>query len=350
MDGTRFTHSLKKYITLGIGHGINDCIAGFIIGSLFYQGYQPLQLGIYTLLYNVLAFGGQLVVARLVEVIFLPKKYLVLTFILLLLSLLCWRFSPEGAIFFSGIASALFHVTGGMEATRADDRAAGIGIFASPGIVGLITGGWLAYIHYNFVPVAIVLCIAFMLAIACFYKTTQLAMHDGRQQTTLERHDVIMCVLIAMISLRSFVWNVVQLVQNGNYTWLMIIAIAAMCGKIVGGILADKIGHKRYTLYALIFSIPFLTILKKYLAALCIGVFLLQSTIPATTVMILQQVKQRPGVAISLSFGVSVFIAIMLFYTPVISYLHNNITILCILMTAVLLLFWYNNLKKTVKR
>jgi xanthine/uracil permease len=90
--------------------------------------------------------------------------------------------------------------------------------------------------------------------------------------------------------------------------------------------------------------------LKRYLAALCIGVFLLQSTIPATTVMILQQVKRRPGIAISLSFGVSVFIAILLFYTPAINYLHNNSIILCILVAAVLLLFWYNNLKKAVKR
>jgi hypothetical protein len=66
--------------------------------------------------------------------------------------------------------------------------------------------------------------------------------------------------------------------------------------------------------------------------------------------MILQQVKRRPGVAISLSFGVSVFIAILLFYTPAINYLHNNCTIFCILAASVLLLFLYNNLKNAVKR
>jgi predicted MFS family arabinose efflux permease len=129
----------------------------------------------------------------------------------------------------------------------------------------------------------------------------------------------------------------------------MIIAVAAMCGKIAGSLLADKIGHKRYSLFALLLSIPFLTLLKKYLLALCIGVFLLQSTIPATTVMILQQVKSRPGVAISLSFGVSVFIAILLFYSPVVNYLNNNITVVSILVVSVLLLWWYNSMKKRVK-
>jgi FSR family fosmidomycin resistance protein-like MFS transporter len=158
-----------------------------------------------------------------------------------------------------------------------------------------------------------------------------------------------MCILITVISLRSCVWDIVQLVQQGNYTWLMIIAVAAMFGKIAGSLLADKIGHKRYSLFALLLSIPFLTLLKKHLLALCIGVFLLQSTIPATTVMILQQVKSRPGVAISLSFGVSVFIAILLFYSPVVNYLNNNITVVSILVVSVLLLWWYNSMKKRVK-
>jgi len=339
---------MRKYITLGIGHGINDCIAGFIIGSLFYQHYTPLQLGIFTLLYNILAFGGQLAIARLVEVLFLPKKYLLVTFVFLLFSLLFLNFAPGLAILFSGIASALFHVTGGMEAMRADDRSIGIGIFASPGIVGLIAGGWLAYVHVDFIPVAVVLCVAFILAVLFFYKSNTIALNEAREQAALEKHDLIMCVLITVISLRSCVWDIVQLVQQGNYMWLMIIAIAAMCGKIVGSVLADKIGHKRYSLVALLLSIPFLTIFKKHLLSLCIGVFLLQSTIPATTVMILQQVKRRPGVAISLSFGVSVFIAIMLFYSPVVKYMNNNMTVVSILVVSVGLLWWYGRNTKRI--
>jgi len=337
---------MRKYITLGIGHGINDCIAGFIIGSLFYRHYTPLQLGVFTLLYNILAFGGQLAIARLVEVYFLPKKYLLITFVFLLFSLLFLNIAPQLAILFSGIASALFHVTGGMEATRSDHRSIGIGIFASPGIVGLIAGGWLAYIHFNFIPVAVVLCVAFILAVLFFYKSNTISLNEAREQSTLEKHDLVMCILITVISLRSCVWDIVQLMQQGNYVWLMIIAIAAMCGKIAGGVLADKIGHKRYTLFALLLSIPFLTIFKKHLLSLCIGVFLLQSTIPATTVMILQQVKRRPGVAISLSFGVSVFIAIMLFYSPVVKYMNSNITVVGILMVSGILLWWYGRVRK----
>jgi FSR family fosmidomycin resistance protein-like MFS transporter len=340
---------MKKYFTLGIGHCINDCIAGFIIGSLFYQHYTPLQLGIFTLLYNILAFGGQLAIARLVEVLFLPKKYLLVTFVLLLFSLLFLKLVPGLAILFSGIASALFHVTGGMEATRADDRSIGIGIFASPGIVGLIAGGWLAYVQLNFIPVAIVLCVAFILAILFFYQSNSAAINQAREQTGPEKHDIVMVVLITVISLRSCVWDIVQLVQQGNYRWLMIIAIAAMCGKIAGSFLADKIGHKRYSLFALLIAVPFLTILKRHLLALCIGVFLLQSTIPATTVMILQQVKRRPGVAISLSFGVSVFIAILLFYSPVVKYMDNNIIVISILFMSVALLWWYGNMKKKMR-
>ncbi len=157
--------AMKKYIVLGTGHCINDCIAGFIIGSLFYQQYTPLQLGVFILLYNILAFGGQLAVARLVEVLFLPKEIPGRYFCSSPVLVVVYGFCAELAILFSGIASALFHVTGGMEATRSDDRSIGIGLFASPGIVGLIGGGWLAYVQFNFVPVAIGLCVAFILTI-----------------------------------------------------------------------------------------------------------------------------------------------------------------------------------------
>ncbi len=46
----------------------------------------------------------------------------------------------------------------------------------------------------------------------------------------------------------------------------MIIAIAAMCGKIVGSLLADKIGHKRYSLLAILLSIPFFDPVQKAFA------------------------------------------------------------------------------------
>ncbi|MCZ8217366.1 MAG: hypothetical protein O9262_14065, partial [Cyclobacteriaceae bacterium] len=203
-----------KYILLGLGHGINDCIAGFIIGSLFYHGYTTTELGIYTLAYNLIAFGGQLVVARIFESYFFPKNNLFASFSLLIGSLICLNMYPAISILFSGIASAIFHVTGGLEASREDDKSFGIGLFASPGILGLISGGFLSYIHFDFTLMGILLCLIYLLVIGVFYKPSHQFINVSEHEPEIERHDVIMCILITVISLRSFVWDIMQMVEQ----------------------------------------------------------------------------------------------------------------------------------------
>ncbi len=51
----------------------------------------------------------------------------------------------------------------------------------------------------------------------CFHQAhTALSANEAREQGTLERHDLVMCILITVISLRSCIWDIVQLVQRGN--------------------------------------------------------------------------------------------------------------------------------------
>ncbi|MCB9262211.1 MAG: hypothetical protein H6607_07535 [Flavobacteriales bacterium] len=336
----------RKYLTLGLGHGINDCIAGFIVGSLFYHNYSSLELGIYTLIYNLIAFGGQLAFAKILETIFMPKKYLIGAFLLLVASLGFLNFSPKLAILFSGIASAVIHVTGGVESIRKDGKAFGIGIFASPGVVGLIVGGYLAYKRIDFILPAIGMCLSYLILLMISYKPSPNYLKPEIEEPLVERHDVLMIILLTAISLRSFIWDVFQMVKQENYNWLIVVAIAAMFGKLIGSFLADKIGHVKYSIIALCLSLPFLTILKKNIVTLGIGVSLLQSTIPATTAMLVKLMRQKPAIAVSISFGLSVFIAIVLFYTPAIQYINNNALIFFTLLASTLLLLLFNKLSK----
>jgi len=89
----------------------------------------------------------------------------------------------------------------------------------------------------------------------------------------------------------------------------------------------------------LLLAIPFLTILKKNLLFLSIGAFFLQSTIPATTVLVLQLIRRNPAIAISLSFGFSILVAGVLFYTPVIQYINHNSAILIAILVSIILLW-----------
>ncbi len=48
---------------LALGHGLNDGLAGYLLGSYAKSSEPVLQIAIGLFLYNVLAFGGQYPVA-----------------------------------------------------------------------------------------------------------------------------------------------------------------------------------------------------------------------------------------------------------------------------------------------
>lgn len=337
----------KKYLIFGLGHGVNDSIAGYILGSLCYQGYAPFELGLYILLYNLLAFGGQILFAVVFEQHFYPKHYWISSFVLLIIALLLFQQSISISILCAGMASAAIHVIGGTVLAQTPRPALSIGIFAGPGVIGLIGGGFLAYLKTDYGLLAIFLSILCILSCWRWYQPDpQSQMIPAIQNPKLEKHDLIMCALITIICLRSFVWDVIQLIEYQHYSVLMLIAIAAMLGKIIGGYLADKFGYAKYTLYALSLALPFLTVLKKNIWALSIGVVLLQSTIPSTTMLLIGMGRQRIALGIAMSFGLAVLIPIILIHLPMIRHFNDTFMIGIALLGSILLLYWCHWLLK----
>jgi MFS transporter, FSR family, fosmidomycin resistance protein len=335
----------SRYISLAVGHCINDCTSGFILGSLFWANLDALTIGFYTFLYNLLAFGGQLLVAMWLETLFTAKQKLLFCFVLLLCAFLIATTIPLVAVILSGIASAIFHVTGGEEATGDDGEVVGIGIFAAPGILGLIFGGFLAFSHIDFRWIGAIICALYVIFVLFFYKNktnTTTLLNTVATPITLERHDLLMCLVLTVMSLRSVVWDISQMIQTDNYQWLITLAIAAALGKIIGGFVSDKINIKYFLLGAIALSIAFFTFFRKSLIGFGLGVLLLQSTIPATFGLCLNQLKQRPAIASALTFGLSVFIAIALLQ-PAVAVFSNHIIfiiVLLLLMCGAIVLFF----------
>src|SRR5688500_2832831 len=147
MPATR-TPSMSLPTTLGLAHGVADGSAGLILGSLAHvmPAGEVAQL---VLLYNVVAFGGQPVAGLMTDHGRNPRAAaligLALTFVGLLLS--AWQ--PRAAVVVAGVGGAAFHVGGGALALcAASGRAAHVGVFAAPGVLGLAIGGALAAGHY----------------------------------------------------------------------------------------------------------------------------------------------------------------------------------------------------------
>jgi FSR family fosmidomycin resistance protein-like MFS transporter len=301
----------SKIITLSLGHGLNDLIAGYFLGSFAAGNNDLLQVGLAITIYNVLAFGGQYPVAILIEKIVDIKKIIAFSYLLNVIAIATFLFLPGAAILLAGIASAIYHVAGGSYCAE-NNKAANIGLFAAPGIAGLIAGGFLSWNGVNIIPLLLPVAIIFLIALTRMKFNKQFSQKNitanDKQKNVIDQHDIIMILLLIIISLRSVIWNVFQLINENNFEWLIAIAIAAVAGKIAGGWLADKIGWRLYAILSTIIATPLLTFFKNEMVIFCIGVGILQSGIPATTSMMINSLKGKTERGIALSFGAAIVI------------------------------------------
>lgn len=333
---------------LGLGHGLNDLIAGYFLGSLVQAKTDLIQISIGLLMYNLLAFGGQYPVAIWMEKFQSPRRFLVSSYILNIAAIGIFTFLPQVSIVLSGIASAIYHVAGGSVCAE-KNKAFNIGIFAAPGVAGLIMGGYFAHenIFINgwlLAAALIVLIFLITLSFPAAPSFTGLKEEKGiSNKFRLDRHDYIMILLLTVISLRSVIWDIYQLIHENNYSWLIAIAAAAFVGKIAGGWLADRIGWRIYTFISLITAMPLITFFKNELLLFCIGIGLLQSGIPATTSLLILAMKGKKERAVGISFGAAIMIGAILFFSTARNLLLTNTFIWIIASFMLVILFFARN-------
>jgi FSR family fosmidomycin resistance protein-like MFS transporter len=270
------------------------------------------QVGALVLVYNLLAFALQPVAGLLVDRLQRPHAAAILGLLLNAAALAVAALEPRSAVLLAGAGSAFFHVGGGALAlTVTPGRAAGVGVFAAPGVIGLALGGMLAASgSARFWPViALLLALAFLLAglllssHAAAPTATRTTAHT--HEPLFDRHDWIMMILLVAIALRSAVWTAFQIVYEGNAYLLLWLAFAAAGGKVVGGFLADRIGWRRWSLAALLAAAALLS-LGEHLFTLCAGVALLQSATPAMIAAAARLLPRAPATAAGLTLGLAI--------------------------------------------
>jgi FSR family fosmidomycin resistance protein-like MFS transporter len=343
-------NKISIILFLGLGHGLNDLIAGYFLGSLVQTKGDILQISLGLFLYNLLAFGGQYPVALLLEKISSPKRFLLLAYTLNITAVVCFTFSPQLSIVAAGIASAIYHVAGGTVCAE-KNKATNIGLFAAPGVAGLILGGYLAYekIFINWWLLIAAIIVLIFIAFTSFAKNAITAVpkegYETNKKFKLDKHDYIMILLLTIISLRSVIWDIFQLIHENNYRWLIAIAIAAFVGKLAGGWISDRIGWRSYTFISLSLATPLISFFKNELILFCIGIALLQSSIPATTSLLIQSLKGKTERAIGLSFGAAIMAGAFVLYTPVRNILLSDYFVW--ITTAFMLIFLFFVRKKS---
>jgi FSR family fosmidomycin resistance protein-like MFS transporter len=304
-------------IVLGIAHALSDCVAGFLIGKLsFHTNYN--QIGFLIALYNLLAFAGQMPAGLLLDRLKIYHTACIISLLVSMLGLLVYSFSFVGAIILIGLGSAFFHASGGAIAyTNEKNMHLSVGIFAGPGVLGLIIGGWLSVINFK-AEYYLLLAFVIILTTLSLLKTPrnhrELADNQHAKEEKLEIHDALMIILLLAIAMRSAIWNITQLLYQHNYEWLFYLAIAAMAGKIIGGYLSDKYGFRNYAVSALLLVVLLLFFAEKYQILLIPGIFFLQSLTPVALTMMYQALPNLPATSAGGGLGMAIALGGIIFY------------------------------------
>jgi FSR family fosmidomycin resistance protein-like MFS transporter len=293
-------------LLLGLAHGISDAAAGFILGGLAID--LPLaQVGLLALAYNLLAFGTQPLIGVVVDRLQRPRLAVTAGLLAMSGALLVVLFQPMVAVLLAGLGSALLHVGGGALALCATPRrAAGPGLFAAPGVLGLALGSALALAQTPAGPALAAVLLALAAAVLSHPLPVLPYHRASAARPLLEVHDWVLMGLLAAIAVRSAAWTALRATQEGQTEVLIGLACAAAVGKVAGGFLADRYGWRAWSLATLTGAALLLLLGAGIPAMLYVGVALLQSSTPGLVVAFAQAMPTAPATAAGLAFGLAI--------------------------------------------
>ncbi len=148
----------------------------------------------------------------------------------------------------AGIGNGLFHVGGGIDVLNdSKNRASALGIFVSPGALGLYFG--MSMGQDSTIPTAIpalsLLIFAALILICCRHTYNSFRSKNDPSELTLPKGGVSSLILLTLVVvLRSYVGFNQTFSWKSEWHWGLILTLALVLGKAAGGFLCDLIGAR----------------------------------------------------------------------------------------------------------
>lgn len=226
---------------------------------------------IWFLAYNFCAFAMQMPIGLTADLVGRNKSFALLGIGLVLLA-----FSPLPVplrVIAMGLGNACYHVGGGREALLHDDKMTGLGIFVSPGAVGIYLGTVLA--QYDAVHMAVLAALVF-----CGIAVLQICPGGVKRNDLGKSKSWLALLMLTVVIVRSLIGMSMESPwKMGLYVTLG--ALAAAVGKALGGVLGDSFGGRTAGAVSLI-AAAVLFLLQDVGIAGVLGVLLFNMTMPIT--------------------------------------------------------------------
>ncbi len=311
-DGVKDKKKIKLLGLYSAGHFLVDLASAFLMLTLI-SDFKAENL--YCLLiYNFCAFALQMPFGLIADKLDRNAAVAVTGFGFALAAFFLYPV-PLACSAVLGIGNALYHVGGGVDVLHfSDTKQWMLGVYVSPGALGLFVGGLLAKnklmpLSYGFVFILMAaLIITFLLD-----RTYRLVKPSGNVTSTVKptgRAPIIAFVaLFLVVVLRSYVGMTLSFEWKTG-VWAIFAVLGLVFGKTAGGFLADRFGAVR----ASVLSLAICSVLFLFSdIAICglLSIFLFNMTMPLTLFAMVRLFRGARGFA----FGTLTF-ALFLGYLP----------------------------------
>jgi len=275
-----------------VSHLLVDALC---VSTLFSCGAKGDTMTLAVVLYNTLAFSTQCLVGLVLDRVHRWKLWCIVSMSLVLAGAVI-KMPVIGKMLLIGMGNSLFHVSAGtITLCEGGDRAAPLGVFVAPGALGVTLGTcfpackpWIAA-----VLTGCVLCL-------CLLRPKEvMPEHAQRRNDDFAIFPVVL--LTAAVAVRAIGGSSVSFPWKTGVGAAFLLTAAVVGGKILGGVLCDRIGPVKTALFSIPVAAVCTAFFPQTVSLSLLGQLLLNCSMPVTLWLIYRAMPDAPALAFGLA-------------------------------------------------
>ncbi len=294
----------KTIVTIySIIHFIVDLACAILVTNLVSQKMgSGMVLFISVVAYNFFAFAVQLPIGIIADRV---NKNALCSSIGCLLVAIAFAFADFGlvACIIAGIGNAMFHVGGGIDVLNISDKKAALsGIFVSTGAMGIFLGTKSASVKFDKYYLVIIVLLISAIALYWLYNRIKDKVKNEKMiipELSKTEILIITCLFVTVV-IRSYVGLILAFEWKSNFILALISIFAVIFGKMLGGIIGDKIGLMKISMISLITSAILYIFAFDNAVLGIIATLLFNMTMPITLIVLSNILDKNKGMAFGL--------------------------------------------------